>query len=272
VSKRRGLPDTVVSRHQEHYVDHLKGDAFAGIGKMIPIDQIRPNKDQPRNVIGDLSGLKDSIREKGVLEPLIVAEDGDEYMIISGERRYRAAFEVGLSELPCVIRETDEQDTLEVALIENLQRMDLNSFEEAAGLKTLADRYNLSHNDIARKIGKSRSLITETLTLTYIPEDIRTLCQNHGIIAKSTLLQIARQETHAEMLKLANAIINKGMNREEARKARQVDNSKSIKPFTFRFKPEQGSFNITVKFKKSEVEKQELIKALEEAIEKLKGE
>lgn len=271
MSKRKGLPETIESRHK-HYVDDLLGRSGeeVSLGRIIPITSIRANERQPRTNIGDLSGLKESIQEKGILEPLIVKQDGAEFIIISGERRYRAALELGLKEIPCIIRESDEQDTLEVALIENLQRLDLSPFEEADGLKELSGNFNLSHNEIAKKIGKSRSSVSETLALTYIPDDIRSLCQNHGLNSKSMLLQIARQETHADMLRLANEIIQKGMGREEARKKRSVENKKEAKPFTFRFRPESKSYSISVKFKKSDVERAELIGALEEAIRKLK--
>jgi ParB family chromosome partitioning protein len=123
---------------------------------MIPVDQIRPNPDQPRKVLGDLRELTDSIREKGVLEPLLVryVPREDAYHIISGERRYHAARAAGLREVPAIEKMADDAETLEIALIENMQRKDLTPFEEADGLHRLATTFEYRHEDLARKIGR----------------------------------------------------------------------------------------------------------------------
>ena len=107
---RRGLPDTIAMRHDEHYVEALASSAGTPIGRLVPIDQIDPNPNQPRQVMGDLSELIASIGEKGVIEPLVVRQRGDRYQIIAGERRYQAAVQVGLRELPAVIREVDDTE------------------------------------------------------------------------------------------------------------------------------------------------------------------
>ena len=122
---RRGLPDTVRMRHDEHYVEALAASAGAPIGRQIPIDRIDPNPNQPRQVMGDLSELMASVAEKGVIEPLIVRSRGDRFQIIAGERRYQAAVQVGLRELPVVIRDVDDGEVIELALVENIQRKDL---------------------------------------------------------------------------------------------------------------------------------------------------
>ena len=109
-----------------------------------------PNPDQPRQALGDLDELTASIREKGVLEPLLVRRVGSHYQIIAGERRYRAAVEAGLGELPCVVRETTDAEMMELALVENLQRKDLTPFEEADGLKVLVGSFRL-HARVARR-------------------------------------------------------------------------------------------------------------------------
>ena len=119
---RRGLPDTVAMRHDEHYVEALAASAGTPIGRLIPIDQIDPNPNQPRQVMGDLSELISSISEKGILEPLVVRQRGGRFQIIAGERRYQAAVQIGMRELPAVIREVDDAEVIELALIENLQR------------------------------------------------------------------------------------------------------------------------------------------------------
>ena len=167
MSKRIGLPVTLKMRHDAHYVETLTSFSGASVGRMIPIDKIRPNPDQPRKTIGDIRELTDSIREKGVLEPLLVryVPREDTYYIISGERRYHASQAAGLHELPCIEKIADDAETLELALIENLQRKDLTAFEEADGLQRLADQFDYTHDDIAKKIGRARSSVTETLSL-----------------------------------------------------------------------------------------------------------
>ena len=130
-------------RHDEHYVEALAASAGAPVGRMVPIDQIDPNPNQPRQVMGDLSELIASIGEKGIIEPLVVRQRGDRFQIIAGERRYQASVQAGLRELPVVIRDVDDTEVIELALIENLQRKDLTPFEEAEALHGLAEQLRL---------------------------------------------------------------------------------------------------------------------------------
>src|SRR5690349_24561575 len=111
-------------RHDEHYVEALAASAGAPIGRMISIELLDPNPHQPRQVMGDLSELMASIAEKGIIEPLIVRQRGGRFQIVAGERRYQAAVQVGLREVPIVIREADDTEMIEIALIENIQRKD----------------------------------------------------------------------------------------------------------------------------------------------------
>ena len=129
---KRGLPTTIKMRHDEHFVEALSFSSGAPVGRMVPIDQVDPNPNQPRQVMGDLSELMASIAEKGVIEPLVVRARAGRYQIIAGERRYQASVQAGLRELPVVIREVDDTEVIELALIENLQRKDLNPLEKAA--------------------------------------------------------------------------------------------------------------------------------------------
>jgi ParB family chromosome partitioning protein len=266
---RRGLPEAMRSRHEKHYVESLGVPLPEPIGREIPVSEIETNSEQPRSILGDLSGLKRSIEEKGIIEPIIVRKLDGKYQIISGERRFVAARELGLERVPCVVREADDLETLEVALIENLQRKDLTPFEEADGLQQLKEKYGYTHDDIADKLGKSRSSITETLSLARIPPDIRRLCTSHGVGAKSMLLQIARQDTSADMLRLTQSIVSKGISREEARATRPHLKSERPKPATFRFKGKGRQFAVTVKFKKAEASREEIIEALRAAISEL---
>jgi ParB family chromosome partitioning protein len=208
VSKRIGLPVTLKMRHDAHYVETLTSFSGAAVGRMIPTDKIRPNPDQPRKAIGDLRELTDSIREKGVLEPLLVrfVPREDTYYIISGERRYHASKSAGLHELPCIEKIADDAETLEIGLIENLQRKDLTPFEEADGLQRLADHFDYTHDQIAKKIGRARSSVTETMSLHVIPDSVRKACVDRGILSKSVLLQVCRQPNEKKMQEMVQRI------------------------------------------------------------------
>src|SRR6202166_3866387 len=225
VSKRMGLPVTLKMRHDAHYVEQLTSFSGAAVGRMVPIDKIRPNPEQPRKFIGHISELSDSIKEKGVLEPLLVSymPREDSYHIISGERRYHAAREAGLKELPCIEKIADDAEALELALIENLQRKDLTAFEEADGLYRLAEQFAYTHEDIARKIARARSSVSETLSLRNIPEHIRRRCIDRGIVSKSLLLQLARRPNERKMLEAMHRIIQGGLTRDEARRERREE-------------------------------------------------
>src|SRR5262249_1376233 len=146
------------------------------------------------------------ISEKGILEPLVVRQRGDRYQIVAGERRYQASIQLGLRELPVVIRDVDDTEMLELALIENLQRKDLTPFEESEGLQGLADRCGYTHEDLARRLGKSRSSVTESLSLNVMPEEVRNLCRLADISSKSLLLQVVRQETPEKMTALVEKV------------------------------------------------------------------
>jgi ParB family transcriptional regulator, chromosome partitioning protein len=275
VSKRIGLPVTLKMRHDAHYVETLTSFSGASVGRMIPIDKIRPNPDQPRKQIGDVRELADSIREKGVLEPLLVryVPREDMYYIISGERRYHASHAAGLRELPCIEKIADDAETLELALIENLQRKDLTAFEEADGLQRLADQFDYTHDDIAKKIGRARSSVTETMSLRLIPDDVRRACIENGILTKSLLLQVARQPNEKKMYEMVQRIAQGGLTRDEARKARKDDTESAPRPqpFVFNYQSEDGSFNVRLQFRKSHVSEDELIAALRAILRKIES-
>ena len=221
--KKAGLPVTLKMRHDAHYIEQLTSFSGAAVGRMIRLDQIRPNPEQPRKALGDLGELTDSVRAKGVLEPLLVRFVPAEgcFYIIAGERRYHAARAAGLREVPCIEKTADEAETLEIGLIENIQRKDLTPFEEADGLHRLATQFEYTHEDIAKKIGRARSSVTETLSLRNIPEGLRKKCVEHGINSKSLLLQVARQPTEKKMLEMFQRILQGGLTRDEARRERR---------------------------------------------------
>jgi ParB family transcriptional regulator, chromosome partitioning protein len=257
-------------KHDRHYVEELSSRSTP-IGRMIALERLEPNPNQPRTEFGDLEELVASIKEKGVLEPLLVrpSQVGGRYMIISGERRYRAAKDAGLREVPCIEMLVDDKAVAEIALIENLQRKDLTPFEESDGLQILVERYNYKHEDIAQKIGKSRSSVTEALTLSLIPAEIREQCQRADIGSKSLLLQVARQNSPEAMREFVGRIAKQGMTRDEARKARKNKQTRQ-QPFVYRFTSPNRDFILEVKFRRSVVSNDELVQAIESALKDIK--
>jgi ParB family transcriptional regulator, chromosome partitioning protein len=268
---KRGLPATMKMRHDEHYVEALASSAGSPIGRLVPIEQIEPNPDQPRQLMGDLSELMASIAEKGIIEPLIVRQRGSRFQIIAGERRYQASVQVGLRELPVVIRDVDDGEVIELALIENIQRKDLTPFEEAEALQSLAKTSHYTHEDLARRLGKSRTAITESLALTDMPEEVRNLCRLADISSKSLLLQVVRQRDPDKMIALVERLTREGApTREEARKVTAKPKPGRPKAFRFTFRPPTKLFDLTMRFKKSRVEREEVIEALQEIIRELR--
>jgi ParB family chromosome partitioning protein len=158
------ISDDTVAKEDQSYVPNLK------------IDQIKPNPFQPRMEISPetLLELADSIREHGVIEPLIVTQkEEDEYELIAGERRWRAAKLAGLKEVPAVIKEASPQEMLEMAIVENIQRADLNPLEEALAFKQLVDNHKLSHSQVAKKVGLSRPAVANKIRLLNLPENVK---------------------------------------------------------------------------------------------------
>jgi len=270
--RRAGLPITVKMRHNSHYVEEIVSRTGAAIGRMIPVEQLQPNVDQPRKVLGDLEGLTESVRDKGVLEPLLVRylPDADKFMIISGERRYHAARAAGLREVPCIEKDVDDGETMEIALIENLQRKDLTPFEEADGVQSLVDRFELTHEEIASRIAKSRSSITEVLSLRAIPDAVKAMCMEAGVLSKSQLLQVARQPSEAKMRDLVRRFALGLVNRDQARAERNPANKKAHHA-VFNFVPPAKEFKLVLQFRKSSVERQEIVAALRRIIESLES-
>ncbi|MFZ0433540.1 MAG: ParB/RepB/Spo0J family partition protein [Candidatus Acidiferrales bacterium] len=263
---KSGLPVTLKMRHDAHYVETLTSFSGASVGRMIPIDKIRPNPEQPRKMLGDLRELTMSVREKGVLEPLLVRYIPREetYYIISGERRYHASKAAGLQELPCIEKIADDAETLEIGLIENLQRKDLTPFEEADGLARLQEQFDYTHDDIARKIGRARSSVTETMSLRVIPAAVRKECIESGIVTKSLLLQVARQTSEKKMEEMVHRIAQGHLTRDEARQARKEEAAPEPRPqpFVFDYQSEDGSYRVKVQFRKSHVTRDELASVL----------
>lgn len=270
---KRGLPNTLRMRHDEHYVEALAASAGAPVGRMVSIELLDPNPGQPRQVMGDLSELIASIAEKGIIEPLVVRQRGNRYQIIAGERRYHAAAQAGLNEIPVVLRAADDIEVMELALIENLQRKDLTPFEEAEALQQLAQRCRYTHEDMSRKLGKSRTSVTESLSLIAMPDEVRELCQQADISSKSALLQIVRQTDPAKMRALVEKMVEHGPVTRQALRAATATPKKPDKarPFVFAFRPPTKSFQLRMSFSKTRVAKTEIIEALENILQELRA-
>src|SRR5687768_2702320 len=216
---KRGLPERSVMRADSHYVDELTRRSGRRIGSMLPLEFIEPNAEQPRTQLGNIEELAASVREKGVLEPILVRVIGpNRYQIISGERRYRAATLAGLDEIPAIELDVDDKEQLEIALIENIQRKDLTAFEEAEGLYVLQQKFGYTHEKISQVIGKSRTTVTETLLINDIPDRIRVMCREAGISNKSVLVQVARASSEEAMEQVVRAFAAGEMSREDLRK------------------------------------------------------
>jgi len=285
---KRGLPAGVKMRHDSHYVEDL-AKIQRSVGKIVPIDKIAPNPEQPRVEIGDLTELSSSIKQNGVLEPLLLKPNGDgTWMIIAGERRWRAATLAGLEEVPCIELDIDEKSIAEIALIENLQRKDLTVWEEADGLAFLSRRFGYTHEEISKKIGKSRTTVTESMTIAGLPDSIRRKCFQASITAKSSLLEIARQFDEKAMHDFLDLIESQSLKREEIRrtakpdkitkdillpKEKAKDNNPPNDGKIFQYQSPEEEFHLEIRFNKiDEVEKRDVLKALKEVFDKTKFE
>ncbi len=195
----------------------------------LPIDEIEPNRSQPRKNFDEtaLAELADSIRANGVLQPLLVRPRADgSYRLVAGERRYRAARMAGLTEVPVTVREmTDEEESV-FALIENLQREDLNAIEEAEGLKQLIESYGLTQEQAASRVGKSRTAVTNSLRLLHLPSAVSELVKN-GKISMGHARALLSVEDKAEVQRIADLIVNSGISvRETERLCRRAGQEK----------------------------------------------
>lgn len=195
----------------------LLGDAAQGAGegaqdevRLLKLTQIDPNRDQPRADFDEsaLQELAASIRAVGVLQPILVRRTGERYQIIAGERRYRASRLAGLEEIPAIVRDWDEQKRLEAALVENLQRDDLNPVEEAVGVKRLMEAANLTQERVAERIGKSRPAVANLLRLLTLPEEVQKMLVDGRLTAGHARALVTVEP--ARQVQLANLTVQQG--------------------------------------------------------------
>lgn len=274
-------------RHDRHFVDELAQRMGEGIGRMVRITAITSNQDQPRTSLGDLNDLKASIATHGVLEPLLVRRLPDRgYELISGERRFHAAMAVGLSEVPCIELTVNDQQALEIALIENLQRKDLSAFEEGDGYQTLINKYSYTHEQVAAAVGRSRVTVTETLRLLTLSEAIRDLCRHADISAKGILLEIAKAPSEEEQARLVQEIVEHRLDRAALRRRRQQARDEDAdaegggtdkqaprnRPFVVRFQNPDRNLSVSLSFRtETEPEPRQVIEALREMIREIES-
>lgn len=199
-------------------------DAPRRADRQIPVERISPNPDQPRRQFTKdaLQELANSIAEKGVIQPLIVRpRDGDRYEIVAGERRWRAAQMAQLHEVPVIIRDFSDTEVLEVAIIENIQRADLNPVEEAMGYRQLMDRFGHTQEKLATALGKSRSHIANLLRLLNLPEPVLNMLRGGELSAGHARALV----THEDPLGLAQRVVDQGLSVRDTEKAAKAANS-----------------------------------------------
>lgn len=205
-------------------------DLPAGVTE-IAVSQLDPNPDQPRRTFDTqaLEALAESIRQAGVLQPLLVVENGARYRIVAGERRYRAARMAGLQSVPCVVRDMTEQERMEAALIENLQREDLNPIEEAAGIRALMEECGYTQELAAKRVGRSRPAVANLLRLLQLPESIREMVKA-GELSAGHARVLAGLADESRQLALAERAVREGMSVRELEKLASQTMEKPAKP------------------------------------------
>ena len=270
--KKTGLPDDLSMRHDKHYVDLIAEKDYSPRIRMLSIDKIDPSPQQARSELGNIQELMASVQEKGILEPILVRKKDDRFEIIAGERRYMAAKGIGLEEVPCIEMNVSDNEAMELALVENMQRKDLDVFEESDGLKALADQYGYNHEQIAKKIGKARSTITEIINISKIPKDLRNMCIEFNIKSRGTLIEIAKQKNKDDMYKLITTVKQRDLKREDTRDlSKQIKGkTKKHERYVYNYQKKDKTCKVKIEFRKSNVTKEEIISLLEEMIKKLK--
>ncbi|MDR9363440.1 MAG: ParB/RepB/Spo0J family partition protein [Microbacteriaceae bacterium] len=207
-SGEKDAVDVFFTSEQKTTLLPVPGAAFANI----PVGQIQPNPQQPRDVFEPeaFQELVHSVKEFGVLQPIVVRPDGDNFQLIMGERRWRASKEAGLAEIPAIIRETTDENMLRDALLENLHRSDLNPLEEAAAYKQLLEDFGITQEQLADRLGRSRPQITNTLRLMRLPVVVQEKLVS-GVLSSGHARALLSIENEAQVIELAEKAIKKGL-------------------------------------------------------------
>ena len=192
--------------------------------KTLRITEVEPNREQPRKNFNQesLEELSESIKTYGIIQPIVVSKENGYYAIIAGERRWRAAKLAGLEEIPAIIRDSDEQTNREISLIENIQREDLNPYEKALGIRSLMDRYGLTQEEVSKKIGKSRSSVSNTVRILYLAPDVLELVKQ-GKLTEGHCKALAGISDPKRQYEAAIRMIEKGESVRQAEREKKLD-------------------------------------------------
>jgi ParB family transcriptional regulator, chromosome partitioning protein len=196
---------------------------------MLGIEEIEPDRGQPRRYFDEahILELAESIRVKGVLQPLLVRRQGDGYAIVAGERRWRAAQRAGLPEIPCIVREVTEPEAFELALIENIQREDLNAIEEADAYQRLIEYHGLTQEELAQRVGKDRSTVANALRLLRLPEPIK-LAMSSGALSMGHARALLALSDETDLRRAAEKVMNEALSVREVEQLVQRLKGKKI--------------------------------------------
>ncbi len=234
----RGL-SSLIPQKVNKVTTTTKGEAVVGVvsevdkNKILQVlpDQIRSNPMQPRKDFSreSLAELVESIKQYGIIQPLIVTQKNDQYELIAGERRLRAAQIIGLEKVPVIVRDAEEQEKLELALIENIQRTDLNPVELALAYRKLIDEFNLSQEEMAKRVGKARSSVTNTLRVLNLPEEIRLALMDRRISEGHAKI-LAGLDSEAKQIVLFKKIIRNHLSIEDViKEIRRIGGTKAAR-------------------------------------------
>ena len=225
MAKMTGLGKGLDALFSDSKIDKLEGDGERV--ELIKITQIEPNRDQPRKKFDEekLDELASSIKQYGVIQPIIVMPKDDYYQIVAGERRWRASKKAGLTEMPCLVRTKTEQENREIALIENIQRENLNPIEKARGLRKLLDDYGLTQQELADKLGMSRSGLTNNVRILNLDPRVIDLVLEYNF-SERQCRELMKVQDPDKQFKLANEIIKFGDKSDEL--ARKIENERQI--------------------------------------------
>lgn len=227
-AKKGGLGKGFNSLFLENSVEEIS----LGNSNSIKLIDIVTNKEQPRKIFDEIAlrELADSISQHGVLQPILVRPLSDgTYQIVAGERRWRASRMAGLTEIPAIIKEMSDEDAMAAALIENLQREDLDPVEEARGIKLLLDRFQLTQEQVSERLGKSRPAVANLLRILNLPPEVRDMLQN-GLITAGHAKALLSLEDSEKIILLANEIINENLSvRETEKRVKNITKEKREK-------------------------------------------
>lgn len=234
---------------------------------VLPIDQVEPDPDQPRKDVGDIEDLKASIVAHGIIQPCIVSVvEEDRYRLIAGERRYTAAKAAGLKTIPCVVRTVEEHHKLEIQIIENIHRKELNPVEEAHAYQRLIDEFSLSQRQLAARLGKSPASINETLRILTLPSDMMESVRTSDRLTRSVLLEIAKEDDLDVQRQLLTQALHGQLTVKTLRQPRTKDAASPPSSLASIKLPEA---TITIRFHSAEHTQDNVREALEQALSNL---